>query len=81
MSQAITVRKVENAADFKAFFEFPWTIYKNDPNWVPPLLSMRRDQLDKHKNPSWEYMEGDYFAAWRGDKIVGTIAATSSRYR
>src|SRR6185369_10729032 len=75
MSQAVTVRKVENAADFKAFFEFPWTIYKNDPNWVPPLLSMRRDQLDKHKNPSWEYMEGDYFAAWRGDKIVGTIAA------
>ncbi len=75
MSQTVTVRKVENAADFKAFFEFPWTIYKNDPNWVPPLLSMRRDQLDKKKNPSWEYMEGDYFAAWRGDKIVGTIAA------
>ena len=75
MSQAVTVRKIENAADFKAFFEFPWTIYKNDPNWVPPLLSMRRDQLDKHKNPSWEYMEGDYFGAWRGDKIVGTIAA------
>jgi GNAT superfamily N-acetyltransferase len=75
MTSAVTVRKVENAADFKAFFEFPWTIYKDDPNWVPPLLSMRRDQLDKHKNPSWEYMEGDYFAAWRGDKIVGTIAA------
>jgi len=75
MSQAVMVRKVENAADFKAFFEFPWTIYKDDPNWVPPLLSMRRDQLDKKKNPSWEYMEGDYFAAWRGDKIVGTIAA------
>jgi GNAT superfamily N-acetyltransferase len=75
MSQAVTVRKVDNAADFKAFFEFPWTVYKNDPNWVPPLLSMRRDQLDHKKNPSWEYMEGDYFAAWRRDKIVGTIAA------
>ncbi len=75
MSQAVIVRKVENADDFKAFFEFPWTVYKNDPNWVPPLLSMRRDQLDHKKNPSWEYMEGDYFAAWRGDKIVGTIAA------
>ncbi len=75
MSQAVTVRKVENADDFRAFFEFPWTIYRGDPNWVPPLLSMRRDQLDQKKNPSWEYMEGDYFAAWRGDKIVGTIAA------
>jgi GNAT superfamily N-acetyltransferase len=71
----VTVRKVENARDFRAFFEFPWTLYKDDPNWVPPLLSMRRDLLDKQKNPSWEYLEGDYFAAWRGDQIVGTIAA------
>ncbi|MBZ0281507.1 MAG: N-acetyltransferase [Anaerolineae bacterium] len=72
---AVNVRKVETPADFRAFLEFPWTLYKNDPNWVPPLLSMRRDLLNKKKNPSWEYMEGDYFAAWRGDQIVGTIAA------
>jgi hypothetical protein len=75
MSKSVTVRKVENRADFQAFFEFPWTLYKNDPNWVPPLLSMRRDLLDKKKNPGWEYMEGDYFTAWRGDNIVGTITA------
>lgn len=75
MSNAVIVRKVENQKDFKAFFEFPWTLYKGDPNWVPPLLSMRRDLLNKQKNPSWEYIEGDFFAAWRGDKIVGTIAA------
>ncbi|MEO8612711.1 MAG: N-acetyltransferase [Chloroflexota bacterium] len=72
---SIEVRKVENTEDFQAFFNFPWTLYKNDPNWVPPLLSMRRDLLDKKKNPSWEYMEGDYFAAWRGKEIVGTITA------
>ena len=75
MSAAVTVRKVENQHDFQAFFEFPWHIYRNEPNWVPPLLSMRRELLDKQKNPAWEYMEGDYFAAWRGDQIVGTIAA------
>jgi GNAT superfamily N-acetyltransferase len=71
----VEIRPVEGAADFKAFFEFPWVLYKNDPNWVPPLLSMRRDLLDKKKNPAWEYMEGEYFAAWRGDQIVGTITA------
>jgi hypothetical protein len=75
MSNPVIVRKVENKADLKAFMEFPWALYKGDPNWVPNLLSMRRDLLDKKKNPSWEYMEGDYFAAWRGDKIVGTISA------
>ena len=71
----VTVRKVDGAQDFRAFFEFPWTLYKGDPNWVPPLLSMRRELLDQEKSASWEYMEGDYFAAWEGDRIVGTIAA------
>lgn len=71
----VTVRKVETQADFRPFFEFPWMLYKDDPNWVPPLLSMRRDLLDKKKNPGWEYMEGEYFTAWRGERIVGTITA------
>lgn len=76
----LSVRKVENdrnfsSGDMKTFFEFPWTIYKNDPNWVPPLLSIRRNLLDKGKNPGWEYMDGEYYIAWRGDQPVGIIAA------
>jgi hypothetical protein len=72
---SVTIRKVETRADFKAFFTFPWTVYKDDPHWVPPLLSIRRETLDRKKNPAWEYLEGDYFTAWRGETIVGTIAA------
>jgi GNAT superfamily N-acetyltransferase len=75
IASPITVRKVETPSDFRAFFEFPWAVYRRDPYWVPPLLSMRRDQLDKRKNPAWEYCEGDFFAAFRGDRIVGTVAA------
>ncbi len=71
----VQIRKVENQTDFKPFFEFPWTLYKDDPNWTPPLLSMRREQFDRDHTPSWEYMEGDFFAAYRDDRIVGTIAA------
>lgn len=73
--QSVVVRPVETKADFRAFFEFPWSVYEGDPNWVPPLLSIRRELLDKQKNPAWEYMDGQYFVAWRGDKIVGTITA------
>ena len=71
----VQIRKIDSQADFKSFFEFPWKLYQNDPNWTPPLLSMRRDQLDKKKNPAWEYMEGDYFGAFRDGQLVGTIAA------
>ncbi len=76
----VVVRKVENDRDFKhgdmkVFFEFPWTVYKDDPNWVPPLLSGRKKLLDKAYNPAWEYIDGSYFLAWRGDQPIGTIAA------
>jgi GNAT superfamily N-acetyltransferase len=75
MTTTIRVDKVNTADDFRAFFEFPWKVYRDDPNWIPPLLSMRRDLLDRKKNPAWDYMEGDYFVARRGDEVVGTIAA------
>jgi hypothetical protein len=75
MSAEVVVRKVESPADFKTLVEFPWKIYKDDPNWVPPLLSVRRHLLDRTKNVSWEYLQGEIFIAWRGTEAVGTIAA------
>jgi GNAT superfamily N-acetyltransferase len=74
-SLPITVRKVESKPDFNTLLTFPWKIYRGDPYWVPPLLSMQRHKLDRNQNPSWEYMEGDYFIAWRGAEPVGTVAA------
>ena len=75
----VQVRKVETPQDEKTFFDFPWTLYKDDAKWVPPLVSMRQHLLDKKHNPAWEYLEGDFFTAWQGDKIVGTIAAFVNR--
>ncbi|GAB4547733.1 MAG: GNAT family N-acetyltransferase [Anaerolineae bacterium] len=75
MADLLTIRKVENQRDFKLFFEFPWVLYKTDPHWVPPLLSQRRELLDKAKNPEWQYLVGDYYLAMRGNRPVGTIAA------
>jgi GNAT superfamily N-acetyltransferase len=71
----LTVRAIQNATEFDQFFRFPWSLYQGDPNWVPPLVSMRRDLLDKAKNPAWQFMQGEYFGAWRGNQLVGTIAA------
>ncbi len=69
----VSVRKVETPQELKAFLNFPWTVFKDDPNWAPPLVSMRHELFDKQKHPAWDYIEGDYYAAWRGDQIVGTI--------
>jgi len=75
MTNALDVRKVESKADAEAFLRFPWALYQGDPYWTPPLVAMQRVKLDRTKNPSWQYLEGDYFIAWRGEQPVGTIAA------
>ncbi len=75
MSAPLSVRKAESKADLTTFVTFPWTVYRGNPYWVPPLVSMQRHRVDKQKNASWEYMDGDFFIAWRGDQPVGTIAA------
>ena len=64
-----------NRREFEDFFAFPWRHYADDANWAPPLLSIRRQLLDKSKHPAWKYMEGEYFAAWQRGKMVGTVAA------
>ena len=71
----IDIRALADRNEFSQFFRFPWQLYADDPNWVPPLLSIRRQLLDHAKHPAWQYMDGEYFAAWRNGEIVGTIAA------
>lgn len=75
MSANVSVRRVASAADQKAFLRFPWKVFKDDPYWVPPLVSMQKERLDPRRNPTLAYMDIEYFMAWRGAEPVGTIAA------
>jgi len=71
----LEIKTLADRREFEDFFSFPWRHYADDANWAPPLLSMRRQLLDKSKHPAWKYMDGAYFAAWQSGQMVGTIAA------
>ena len=71
----LEIRPLANRREFEDFFCFPWRHYADDANWAPPLLSIRRQLLDKSKHPAWKYMDGEYFGAWRLGRMVGTVAA------
>ncbi len=55
-----------------------WDLYKDDPNWVPPLIADRKKLLDPEKNPFWQHAEIGMFLAKRDGKIVGRIAAITN---
>ena len=40
---------VSNSSELKKFIKIVWKIYKNDVNWVPPILADRIKLLDKQK--------------------------------
>ncbi len=75
MTTNVSVRRVASREDEKAFLRFPWKVYAHDPNWVPPLVSQRKDKMDREHNPMLKHMEIEFFMAWRGTEPVGEIAA------
>lgn len=74
----LKVIPVESAAQRNTFMMLPWKIYKNDPNWVPPLLMDLKKMLNPKKHPFYEYGSMQLFLAYRGDEVVGRIAAISN---
>jgi GNAT superfamily N-acetyltransferase len=71
---AIEVERVTTGRGRHTFVKFPWRIYKDDPNWVPPLISERLEYLDPDRGPFYQHADVALFLARRGREIVGTIA-------
>lgn len=71
----VTVKKVETRKDLRRFAEFPNHLYKDNPYFVPQIVSMDMDTFDPAKNRAYEVCEGSYWLAYdETGKIVGRIA-------
>lgn len=57
------------------FLRLPWKVYKDDPLWVPPLISEVKKVLTPGRNPFWEHAERELFLAFEDNEPVGRIAA------
>lgn len=77
----LTIEKVQtgNQAQARRFVQLPYQIYKNCPQWVPPLDVDAYAQLDPHKHPFYEHSEAEFFLAVRAGRDVGRIAAIENR--
>jgi GNAT superfamily N-acetyltransferase len=72
---AVEVRPVVSKGEKRIFLTFPWKVYKDDPLWVPPLLSERSKVIDPETGQFFNRGEADLFIAWRNGTPVGTICA------
>ena len=78
MSIVIREIKLTHKPDLKKFIDLPWSIYKNDPNWVPPLKMAIRDLLNEKKHPFYETATVKAWLAEDNGKPVGRIMAINN---
>ncbi len=68
----IQLEKVSGGRALHEFVTFPWQVYRDDPNWVPPLIGETKKMLTRH--PFLEHAEVSYYLARRDGRPVGRIA-------
>lgn len=76
----ITIKKIEPVkSDLKKFIQFQIDLYKDNPYFVPPLISDDLGTLLPDKNPAFDFCESVYFMAYKDGKPVGRIAGIINR--
>ena len=70
----VTIKQVATNKDLKKFIRFNYELYKNNQYSVPDLYE---DMLNtfSDKNAAMEFCEAAYFLAYKGNEIVGRVAA------
>jgi len=77
---SVEIRPVVSRRDRNAFIKLPWRLYRNEPNWIPPLLMDVRKRLDPKRNPFFRHAEAQYYLALRDGRPVGRISAHIDRH-
>lgn len=70
----VIIKEVTSKKELKKFVKFSIELYKDNPYYVPGLISDEMATLDKEKNPAFEIGEAVCYLAYRDGKVVGKIA-------
>ncbi|NQZ78820.1 MAG: hypothetical protein HRT61_22300 [Ekhidna sp.] len=71
----LSIREVTSNKDLKKFIKFPFQLYKDNNQYVTPLIDFEMSTLRKDKNPAFDHADANYWIAEEDGRIVGRIAA------
>ncbi len=77
----VTVEKIDtrNKSQAKRFVDFYYDLYKNCPQWVPPLFVDAYLPLNRQKHPFFEHSDADFFIALKDGKVAGRICVAENK--
>ncbi len=71
---------LSNHKEIRKFVHFPFQLYKDCPQWVPPLVQDAINGFDPDKHPFFQLGELQLFLAEENGKTAGRIAALNNHY-
>lgn len=71
----MNILPISSPSDLRKFISLPYSIYRNDPIWVPPLRMELKGQFNRKKNPTLDHTVYQLFLLKDEKKVIGRIAA------
>ena len=68
-----------NRRQVRDFIHFPFQLYKDCPQWVPPLIQDAYTDFNPRKHPYYKHSELQPFLAEKDGKTAGRLAALDNR--
>ncbi|HUU06646.1 MAG TPA: N-acetyltransferase [Patescibacteria group bacterium] len=75
MNTELQITRVASPRQRREFILFPYRLYRDNPCWVPPLLSEEKKFLLRRHNPFLLNNRIELFLCRRGQETLGRIAA------
>ncbi len=66
---------VNDVRDVRAFIRLPFTLYKNHPLWVPPLIGSMKAALDTQHHPAYQHTAAAFYVVEEEGQVLARAAA------
>jgi hypothetical protein len=66
-------------ADVRRFVTLPFALYRDCPQWVPPIRADAARALDRRRHPFYRHSEAAFFLVEENGEAVGRIAVADHR--
>lgn len=70
---------LSNKRQTRDFLDLPFSIYRDIPQWVPPLLTDERVRLNSKRFPFYKHSHASFFLALDGARPIGRLAVLDNR--
>jgi hypothetical protein len=75
VTPAVEIVPVQSPSQWHDFHHVPYSVYRDDPHWVAPLLIERKFHFMPKHNPYFQHAKAAFFLAYKNKIPVGRITA------